>query len=844
MENNYKQKKSQHEQIFGKLPPQNVQLEADILGALMLEKSAYNVVNDILQPDCFYTEAHQKIYTAIHNLVAKNYPIDMMTVCNELKNTGDLDMVGGPMAMMKLTNGVVSSANIEVHSRIVLEKYLLRELIRISGEVITKAYDETNDVFDILDFTEENVSGLRMNNVRKDFTSLQKVMQGNLQRIEELRLLDGSLTGVPSGFNDLDDITSGWQATDLIILAARPSVGKCLGLGTKVIMFDGSLKNVEDVVVGDLLMGDDSTARNVLSLARGTEMMYNVQQVRGMEYRINESHILSLMASRNQGLSKHGDVIDMPLTKYLSQTTKFQNNWKGYKVGFDFPAQDVIIPPYMLGIWLGDGSAAKPEICKPDAEIMHYLSGYADGAGLKMNVLTPENKCRSYTITSRTKTHKSENFIEKLKVLDVFKNKHIPREYLINSKENRLQLLAGLLDTDGYLQEGGGYEIIQKSERLINDIKFLCDSLGFRCSLTNKIGKIKSTGFEGMYFRLTIYGDIWNIPLKIKRKIWHKQSRYRDHRISGLTITKDKIDNYYGFVIDGNSRFLLEDGTVTHNTAFALTLTKNAAESFKNDYLNKRTKKQKAVGFFSLEMKDRSLVNRVLSADSEIWMGKLRDGKINDYQMKKLYMSAERLSKIEIFIDDTAALKIQEFKTKARIMVRKHNVGMIVIDYLQLMKDHTKKLREQEISSISAQLKEMAKELDIPIIALSQMSREFAKAGAGVREPQLSDLRESGAIEQDADIVMFLFKPSDAAIAEDTSLEEIFYTKIVKHRNGKAPVTFIGKFIGDIQKHEWLHNVDSKTLIPLNNSFKPVTTDYSAPQTQQMFDEEDVPVPF
>ena len=505
MENNFKQKKSQHEQIYGKLPPQNIQLEADILGAVMLEKSAYDLVNDILQPDCFYTEAHQKIYAAIQILVGKNYPIDMMTVCNELKNAGNLDMVGGPMAMMKLTNGVVSSANIEVHSRIVLEKYLLRELIRISGEVITKAYDETNDVFDILDYTEENVSGLRMNNVRKDFTTIQKVIVDNLNRLEELRMQEEAITGVTSGFKDLDDVTAGWQDTDLIILAARPSVGK---------------------------------------------------------------------------------------------------------------------------------------------------------------------------------------------------------------------------------------------------------------------------------------------------------------------------------------------------TAFALTLAKNATNSFKDQFLQKKVTKQKAVAFFSLEMSCRQLGNRLLSSDSEIWLKRFKNGRVDDFQMNTIRQSGERLNKINFLIDDTAALKIQEFKTKARIMVRKHNVVFIIIDYLQLMRDPSKgNNREREISSISSQLKETAKELGVPIIALSQLSRDYGKGG--VREPQLSDLRESGAIEQDADVVIFLFKPSEETIADDRSLEQILYAKIAKHRNGDAPVKFISQFLKDTQSHPWLKKIDDHSLAPISESFKPVVIDYSMPKSQQqLFDDEDIPAPF
>ncbi len=484
--------------MFGKVPPQAKEIEEAVLGAIMLEKSAFDTVNDILQPECFYSEANQRIFKAIHSLAGKHLPIDLLTVVEELKLKEDLELVGGPYYVSKLTNNVISSANIEAHSRIVLQKFLLRELIRVGGEMVGLAYEDSTDVFDLLDEAEEKVCGLRMNNVRKNFKSLQSVIQKNLQLIDELRHKDEAITGVESQFPDLDKITCGWQDTDLIILAARPGVGK---------------------------------------------------------------------------------------------------------------------------------------------------------------------------------------------------------------------------------------------------------------------------------------------------------------------------------------------------TAFALTMAKNAAKSFREIYLNNKSNPQKSVAFFSLEMNDRQLVNRVLSAESLIWMWRLKNGKMDNAQMESLYKGAERLNDCHLFIDDTGALKIQEFKTKARILKRKHNVGLIIIDYLQLMKDPTKKMREQEISSISSTLKEMAKELEIPIIALSQLSREFGKLEKGHREPQLSDLRESGAIEQDADMVLFLYPPSESEMAEDASLRSIVYAKIEKFRNGTAPVKFISKFDKDTQNVNWIKCIDEKDLNPIGDTwgspsnFRTVARDITEPKS-------------
>src|SRR5882757_2697430 len=212
--------------MYGKVPPQAKELEEAVLGAIMLEKSAFDTVVEILKPECFYSEANQKIFRAMQGLAIKSLPIDMLTVVEELKVREELDLVGGPYYVSKLTNAVVSSANIETHSRIVLQKFIQRELIRISGEIIGDAYEDSTDVFDLLDDAESKLFEITNNHLRKNFDTIDSVLVKTIQRIEDLRHKNEDVSGVPSGFKNLDRITYGWQPTDLIILAARPSVGK------------------------------------------------------------------------------------------------------------------------------------------------------------------------------------------------------------------------------------------------------------------------------------------------------------------------------------------------------------------------------------------------------------------------------------------------------------------------------------------------------------------------------------------------------------------------------------------------------------------------------------------
>ncbi len=210
----------------GRVPPQAVDLEEVVLGAMMLEKDAVNAVIDILNPDVFYKDVHKKIFTSIQELFANSEPIDILTVTNKLKSNGDLDIVGGAYFISQLTNRVVSAANIEFHARIILQKHIQRELIRISTDIINKAYEDTTDVFDLLDNAEQGLFSVSETNLRRSFSTMPDLIKEAIQDIENAKNSDTNLRGVPSGYTELDRITSGWQKSDLIILAARPSMGK------------------------------------------------------------------------------------------------------------------------------------------------------------------------------------------------------------------------------------------------------------------------------------------------------------------------------------------------------------------------------------------------------------------------------------------------------------------------------------------------------------------------------------------------------------------------------------------------------------------------------------------
>lgn len=211
---------------LGKLPPQAIELEEAVLGALMLEKEALTAVVDMLQPESFYKEAHKAIYSAILDLFSESQPIDLLTVTNQLRKNGKLEIAGGAFFITELTSKVSSAANIEFHARIITEQAMKREMIRISGEVQKEAFEDTTDVFELLDKMEQSLFEISEKNIRKNYSDLKSIMKEAIQELEAKKGQKDGLTGVPSGFTALDRVTSGWQKSDLVIIAARPAMGK------------------------------------------------------------------------------------------------------------------------------------------------------------------------------------------------------------------------------------------------------------------------------------------------------------------------------------------------------------------------------------------------------------------------------------------------------------------------------------------------------------------------------------------------------------------------------------------------------------------------------------------
>lgn len=357
-------------------------------------------------------------------------------------------------------------------------------------------------------------------------------------------------------------------------------VGKCLAKDVPVLMFDGSVKMSQDIQHGDKLRGIDNKPRIVKSIARGKEQMYRIIPKKGMEWGCNESHILSLKWCR--GLAKTGwrcrwdkyEVVNMPVKEFIKLPPSVKSHLMLYKVPVDYPAKKHIIPPYFLGAWIGDGASSTSAVAAIEEEIISYLKEYAKSIGMFLHLYMNKGRENSKTwyITTKKLASKNNVVLNELHRLGLIHNKHIPGSYLFDSRRNRLQLLAGLLDTDGH-KGRFGYEFTQKSKVIAQQVQTLANSLGFYSSLKIKVATMKRADgsiYKCDVYRVSIYGaDLSIIPLKVERKRFKKVVKHingRNPLHTGFRVEKADIGDYYGFTLDKDKLFLLGDFTVTHNT--------------------------------------------------------------------------------------------------------------------------------------------------------------------------------------------------------------------------------------------------------------------------------------
>lgn len=373
-----------------------------------------------------------------------------------------------------------------------------------------------------------------------------------------------------------DDVRAEWAAGRRnVLMRLDTGGGKCLGRGTPVLMFDGSVRAVETVRKGSLIMGPDSRPRRVLSTCRGVEPLYRIVPTKGDPYVVNESHILSLQRAREVANPRYpsqrrgGEIVNISVREYLTKSTRWKHLHKGWRTGVSFPRRSLprAMPAYLLGVWLGDGSSRGPAITTADPEILEYIERHAGRFGLSLHRSPPTGAAYTYTFSSGRgagKKHRRNPVRNALTDLGLIENKHVPPAYKSASRKQRLDVLAGLMDTDGSYT-GKGFDYISVRRMLAEDVCYLARSLGLAAYLAPCQKSYNGRPSEE-YFRVSISGDVDVIPCRIARKRAAPRQQKKSVLRTGIRVEPIGDGEYFGFTLGGDGLFLLGDFTVTHNT--------------------------------------------------------------------------------------------------------------------------------------------------------------------------------------------------------------------------------------------------------------------------------------
>ena len=771
-----------------RVPPHSIEAESSVLGGLLLDNGAWDRVGDLLADGDFYRHEHKLIYAAIGQLINANKPADVITVHEQLQNLGKAEEVGGLHYLNSLAQYVPSAGNIRRYGEIVRERAILRKLISASDEIATNAFNPQGKAVDkILDEAEQKIFniGEEGSRMKQGFQSMDALVVELLDRVTEMADNPNDITGVPTGFYDFDRMTSGMQAGDMIVLAARPSMGKAQPLDAKVRTRRG-WKAMSELEVGDALASVDGRPSMVTGLfPQGVKQVYRVTFSDGRSTECCAEHLWKI-AYREWEAPRVVDTRE--LMRLLSHRCYRNRLWIERATG-DFGHEESLpVDPWVLGALLGDGcltGSGSVMFSTASQQLLDRMGERIDD-GLEL----VHASAYDYRIVRRDRARvkgmrgtQPNPLRVALDALGLFglpsDRKFIPRLYLEAGRAERLALLQGLLDTDGWIEKWGSVRLSTASRQLAEDTAELVRSLGGWCSITSK--QPHFTNVAGMRLAgLPAY--VCHISHPEPRSLFllsDKQARapekwVRQKRLNVLSVLPTRQTECQCISVSHPSRLYITDGDiVTHNTSLAINIAEHVA-------LNEGL----PVAVFSMEMGAAQLAVRIVGSIGRIDQGRLRTGKLTDEEWPRLTEAIEKLRNISLHIDETPGLTTSELRANARRLARQcGQLGLIVVDYLQLMSvssSMSDENRATAVGEISRGLKMLAKELKCPVIALSQLSRGVESRTD--KRPMMSDLRESGAIEQDADVIMFIYR--DDYYNKESKEPGVAEVIIAKQRNG------------------------------------------------------------
>jgi replicative DNA helicase len=760
-----------------RVPPQNIEAEEAILGGILLDPEAIGRVSDRLVPEAFYISAHTTIYQAALRLHTQQKPTDLLSITSWLTDNDQLTQIGGRNKLATLVDRTVSAVNIDALAGLVMEKYLRRQLIKAGNEIVHLGFETETELPIVLDNAEQKVFNVTQQKTQSGLVHIGDTLINTFQDIET-RHQGIALPGIPCGFYDLDAMTSGFQRSDLIIVAGRPSMGKCLSHDSEIVLADGQIATIEELYQqrqGSLLtLNDDwkftftqpsafvddgikpvfrvttrlgrvieTTITHPFLTIKGWQRLENLQvgnkiaiprkiDVFGTET-IRECEVKLLADSLEKSETKTIPNIVFKLEK--SQLSLFLNRL------FATDGWATLLNSGQSQ--LGYGTVSE----KLARQIQHLLLRFGIIAALKKRSVKYNNTRRPAWQLDITDAISIKNFIAEI---GIFGKEAALAKVTEAISQKRYQTNRDLIPVEIWEQ----IAVAKGSETWSS----LAQRAGIKSYTNIHVGK-RALKRERLWILATALD---NLPLQQLAN----SDVYWDEIISIESVGNKQV---YDLTIPETHNFIANDICV-HNTAFCLNLAHNIAAGYKLP-----------VAVFSLEMSKEQLVQRLLASEAGIESSYLRSGRISQTQWEPLSRAIDKLSDTPIFIDDTSNITVTQMRSQARRLQAEQNgnLGLIVIDYLQLMEGAGDN-RVQELSRITRSLKGLARELSVPIIALSQLSRGV-EARTNKR-PMLSDLRESGSIEQDADIVMMLYR--DEYYSPDTPERGVTEVIIAKHRNG------------------------------------------------------------
>ena len=763
--------------------PQSLAAEAAVIGSMIVDPRCIGDVIELVDRNAFYHSEHQMLFDAIISLYEKNRGegIDGVLVRDELGRRNQMEAIGGADYLRRVMETVPSSANVQYYGEIVREKMLLRETIAAATEILNDAYDESGDASEKIDEAERRIFSVTDRRITSSAVALKDLVTRAYELIEKR---EGThVTGLPTGYYELDDKTCGLQNGELIIIAGRPSMGKAQPLDAKVLTPDG-WRRMGELRVGDELASIDGAPSFVAGVyPQGRRQVYRITFADGRSTECCAEHLwrVSYRDWEEPRVLSTERLIEM-----LSRKRYVKRLWIDTFSGQFGNDADLPLDPWLLGFLLGDGTLGGSSVrfSTSDEEMLAQVQGTAGdelaitSAGRYDYRLTQAGGAHA-TGVAGVKPNPVKAALQSLELWDVTAcEKYIPPAYMRASRDARVRLLSGLLDADGWVEKWGSLRFGTASERMARNVVELMRSLGGTCSYTPKRTSYTYRGAK--HSGLTSF--VCNLQHREASefvRLSHKKARLgtgrqRQRRLNILSIEPTRVAPTQCIAVTHPSRlYITDEYVVTHNTAFALNIAEHAGIIEKVP-----------LAIFSLEMGRQQLAERFLCSYSGVDAQLVRKGMLSTEHYQKLVEACGVISEAPIYIDDTAALTPLEIRAKARRLSSSYGIRCIFIDYLQLMHVGGKvESRQQEISTISRYLKSLARELNVPVVVLSQLNR--SPEGREGHRPRMSDLRESGSIEQDADVVMLLHREDyyhrgEQDYEPDGTAEVI----IAKQRNG------------------------------------------------------------